>query len=1592
MSSRASDKMIPLISGVLGSFSQKRERGRTGGDNDESQMGSPELLCNTGSALPPSSKPADAMNSFSHFDDETMFDRHQHTTALRRKPVSNETPESSEHSDLEANTSTQNLPEYEVDSLNSQSFLHTLGSGRELSECSAQDFPLHNIEAVSIPSQPALTNPKSQYDGFVPPLPICKERVAIEELRRAIDEEEDSQRAGNKAIYDGEDFDEFELTEFAIYLPPNLHHPYELRGLQDFASKAGCSIMLFDGILCAGPHRRYVQGVPFEICSIGNYGKEFHTVGGDIWIQTTFNKKSDLYYRLRAPSPEYQRFHSDFLWLADLAKHFVDYCEACEEGKKVVSIHNFRKEFSQWLLNSHHDSVDFRAWFDNYRGNDFRCAISANIYFLFKESIGVKDELRYQPIWSELMEKDFIPLRAIEEYQTIVTPYIYDCFGHLRFGQYLKSVAPTRNAYNQQLFQGNSLSLNVAATQSRSVIEIPSQSPSTIGNVSSMSPPRSASKIPIPKDSEMERRRKIGAIKIGDVISVTKDGEGSVWKDEVSRWKVSDHCWYVYVQAVHELHSVGRSFDGIWLYKPSDTSCAKMKYQYPNELFLSDNCTCKNGRMEGTIEEDAVIDVVSVAWHGQPAEFSKDLFIRQTYLENDRFVTLKAAHKQCKHAQSGNNAVASQPDHRYPIGQTVLVAQTKLSPPSHKSRFTLDPYEIVKYQITNSKQYAILRRLLRRNEMEGQSSCRPNELVYCDETVKVESRKIERTCLVRFYSVADATKETIPAPYSRNGTGNSFYITSKLAGDGKPGGLTPIGSHVPQSLIQGFDPSQGPSRKKLLGLDLYCGGGNFGRGLEEGQAVYNKWAVDMDKIAIHTYYANLQDPQDTHLYYGSVNDQLFQALQGNPKNSKLIPRPGEVGFISAGSPCQGFSLLNSNREKEKGLKNQSMVASVAAYVDFYRPKYGLLENVLNMAQKGKERDYDVLSQLICAIVGMGYQLATFNLDAWSCGSPQKRSRIFVAFTAPGYEPIPHPELSHSHPSYVGDRGLGMLANGQSFGERRHDLTPFVYVAAGKAVGDLPCLGDGATNTCIPYPDHVVSSAVSKEMRLQIAAIPTFPRGMNFWKAWNDGEGIMTKEQRALFPQAINGVGNARLSVLKRSRAWGRVDPHDLFGTICGTSHVYDSRMGNVIHWEQNRPLTVMEGRRTQSFPDEEVILGNAKQRIKIIGNSVDRSVALALGLSLREAWEKNSLDDDAFGGANAVKDTSAKSTRVARTHARLSEKSLGSASLSSASPAENNSPDDERGHGAAIRDVSLSVKPPRVLVKDNHGKFSKQPNRPRRAAPKRKSNSPPSGIVTVRYHHERFSQNNDGGIPKGGMRTMPSQNLKASSTRTIRDSCESEYDELLDQNGQHLLESSPLEPLNTRRAKVLQSIEIPASSSRSGSHAMSLKRPRVTVAPEIFPLKKSVKAAKLFAASSPSSPNKGVEAKSTTTSIKKTNQLQQPKGNPVNATHLGERLQVLLTQHIGGEVDSYDIDDDDSDFSGFPNSDEDSNDNNNIEIERDQENLATPSSRPSLQTTILPPSQLESTQSKRPRVITRSDRGNCKSPTKARPKPNIPST
>ena len=343
-----------------------------------------------------------------------------------------------------------------------------------------------------------------------------------------------------------------------------------------------------------------------------------------------------------------------------------------------------------------------------------------------------------------------------------------------------------------------------------------------------------------------------------------------------------------------------------------------------------------------------------------------------------------------------------------------------------------------------------------------------------------------------------------------------------------------------------------------------------GRGLEEGGAVKCEWAVDHYNEAIHTYKANLPEGKKIKLFRGSVNHYLGQAMA--KKGAGLVAQKGEVDFIASGNPCQGFSIANRLRGiHDSGLLNESMIASAISFIDFYRPKYALLENVLGIASGGDSNN--VLAQVACALVGMGYQVNTFILDAWNFSSPQSRSRVFISCAAAGLEPMPEPPHTHSHPQDMRAGSLGRTANGLHISSRYRASTPFQFVTAEEATKDLPATD--ARTSCIPFPDHRMSLPLSIINRIRTSCIPRHPSKMTFVKAVERGYMPL--------PQINSFSWYNKIRTRRSSKSWQRIQGNALMPTITTTPNPADGVAGNCLHWNQHRLLTIMEARRAQGF-------------------------------------------------------------------------------------------------------------------------------------------------------------------------------------------------------------------------------------------------------------------------------------------------------------------------------------------------------------------------------------------------------------------------
>jgi len=1036
--------------------------------------------------------------------------------------------------------------------------------------------------SVDLP-QSTLIHPRSRYEDFIPPLRPSKEWNAVASLMETPETQE--------RIAQGE-FVEFELDSFSFYVN-GAHYQYEMRPLQLLATRFAHDRFYFDGVLSSGGTKHYVQQVEVSELPIGNYDTTHPSVQGQIWVRSRLNTKRDVYYRLGRPAIEYARFYTPFLWVADLAKHAVDYSAAMISQERQVEINSFKAEFMRWLLQTHGSSHTFQAWRRQHPNDDFRTSVAANIDFIWKEMNGVLGSRKPLSIhlfnetiyFTRYKQTKAPPTPMVKQGKeeappTIVTQYIQDCFGHMVIGRMLRvpGGCPPSRFYGT----GPTGLFDRAPEPDTSPTPPPTRLPCSKRT-------RTSEACFLPLDV-------LDQIKAGDTISTPRDGEatGTKWRSVASKGSAQDDRWFGLVQDVHIDKDGSRSFDVSWFYRPVETLCSMMKYPWPNELFLSDHCTCEEGR-QARVKDHEVQGVHDVDWFGNPDNEGRgEFFVRQMYVvESRRWVTLERSHLACSHGPQKLG---------FATGDTVLAVRTR-------DEAFADPYEVVGVFKQGATMFVRLRRLLRRRLVDPRANAAPNELVYTDQLVVTKPSRIIGKCLVRFFNPGEA----IPTPYDRGGTGNLFYITHRLEtlNDGAGGSrCVPYDGDFPASLRQGFEPTRQTFRK-LRGMDLFCGAGNFGRGLEDGGGVEMRWANDIWDRAIHTYMANSPNPEATNPFLGSVDDLLRLAIEG--KYSDKVPRPGEVEFISAGSPCPGFSLLTQDKTTLAQAKNQSLVASFASFVDFYRPKYGILENVSSIVQARHNRSEDVLSQLFCALVGMGYQAQLILGDAWSHGAPQCRNRVFVYFAAPGL-PLPEaPLLSHSHYPGVTSRGLGEMCNGEPFVRRSFQPTAFPFVSAGEGTSDLPLIGDGKAEPAIAFPDHRVCAGVTERLRHQIAAIPTHPYGMNFSKAWDGGRGVMTPAERELFPD--DGFRVAAIS-----QGWRRVNPGDVFLTVTTRSQPTDARAGTGLHWVDDRPLTVQEIRRAQGFPDCEVLLGMRADQWKLVGNSVARQMALALGMRFREAW------------------------------------------------------------------------------------------------------------------------------------------------------------------------------------------------------------------------------------------------------------------------------------------------------------------------------------------------------------------------------------
>ena len=377
--------------------------------------------------------------------------------------------------------------------------------------------------------------------------------------------------------------------------------------------------------------------------------------------------------------------------------------------------------------------------------------------------------------------------------------------------------------------------------------------------------------------------------------------------------------------------------------------------------------------------------------------------------------------------------------------------------------------------------------------------------------------------------------------------------------------------------------------KQLAVFDLFCGTGGFSYGMERSNLGFKtRFGVDVLPIATETFQRN-------HPHATAQCSDIRRLRRSQVADATKLARE-QVDVIVGGPPCQGFSSIRPFRSTNDDDPRNSLFEEYASFVNYFRPKVFVMENVVGLATHKGGSTIDTMQECFQAL---GYRCEWRILNAASYGVPQKRERLVMIGGRDGVKPL-FPDPSHAFSgSTIGYRDSSRLVRAASRDLFAADLQDAVTVV--DAIGDLPPVlsGDEATSyTLGPLNDYQAARrGEARTLKLHNAT---------------------THSKKML---EIIGHSGKNIDCIPRhlitsgfSTSYSRLDANEPSVTL--TVNFVHPASNRCIHPHQDRALTPREGARLQSFDDAFDFAGNRSQVAKQIGNAVPPLLGRAIASSV----------------------------------------------------------------------------------------------------------------------------------------------------------------------------------------------------------------------------------------------------------------------------------------------------------------------------------------------------------------------------------------
>ncbi len=360
------------------------------------------------------------------------------------------------------------------------------------------------------------------------------------------------------------------------------------------------------------------------------------------------------------------------------------------------------------------------------------------------------------------------------------------------------------------------------------------------------------------------------------------------------------------------------------------------------------------------------------------------------------------------------------------------------------------------------------------------------------------------------------------------------------------------------------------TKQQVTSLFSGCGGLDIGFQQAGHDLIF---ANDNDKAACETYQSNL--------------DENILCNEISSVTSKSIP---DSDILIGGPPCQAFSMIG---KRDYNDKNFNLIWNYLEILKTKKPEKFLIENVTGLRSATNEDGKKVMELLTRKIETLGYKVSTMILNAADYGVPQRRKRLFIMGNL-GAEPLEIPKPTHT--------------------QNPTDENPLKrWVSVKEALDDLP--KPSYENEVLEYKTKV-NSEYQKMMRKKSKKVHNhrIPKPSKL-----DAEIIKYVKEGGNYMDVPDHVPSNRIKKYKitggRTTTYGRLKRNMPAYTI--NTYFDRPNVGCNIHYSQKRLISIREGLRLQSFPDDFILSNEMSKReqYKLVGNAVPPVLAYAIAKS-----------------------------------------------------------------------------------------------------------------------------------------------------------------------------------------------------------------------------------------------------------------------------------------------------------------------------------------------------------------------------------------